>query len=264
VEILTKKRYICKPGKKSSVIINNISVEIQPKASLILGFAGVGLIGPIITNELIHQIEDFQEIGFITSEELPPISVFYEGILKHPFRLLYSPHHNILLGACELPFQSSSAYNDLARTICHWALSDDVNAEEIVIFQGILRRGVVDEFPVYYAGEEEIMEKLNKFGIEKVNKGLIIGPEATMLNEALMNRLNAYVLFTPVQEIPTPEGAAAILEVLNEIFHLSIDTNKLIEQGKEIKTKMLELAQKANQYQQNQLKGSNDNPAYYK
>jgi predicted ATP-grasp superfamily ATP-dependent carboligase len=97
-----------------------------------------------------------------------------------------------------------------------------------------------------------MMETLEKFGLSKVEKGIIVGPEATVLNESLTNKLNAYALFTPVLEIPTPEGAASILDVLSKIYQLEIVTTSLIEQGKEIKAKMLELAQKAQQYQQQQ------------
>ncbi|MFW9897114.1 MAG: proteasome assembly chaperone family protein [Candidatus Thorarchaeota archaeon] len=249
---MVRKEYICEKGKKSTVVIDDLSVQINEGATLVLGFAGIGLIGPIVANTLIEQLTDVKEIGFVTSEYLPPISVFYAGVLKHPFRLLYSPQHNLIIGICEVPFQIPNAYNDLSKTICNWALSEDVKAKEIVIFQGIPQRGIIDEYPVYYAAEEEMMEHLEKYGITKVEKGIIVGPEATVLNEALTNRLQAYALFTPVLEIPTPEGAASILEVLNKIYNLSIDTAALIEQGKEIKAKMLELAQKAQQYQQQQ------------
>ncbi|MBA7541509.1 hypothetical protein ES705_33823 [subsurface metagenome] len=249
---MVQKEYICEKGKRSSIVIDDLTIEIKEGATLILGFAGIGLIGPIVANTLIEQIADVRAIGFVTSEYLPPISVFYAGVLKHPFRLLYSPQHNLIIGICEVPFQVVSAYNDLSKTICNWALSEDVRAKEIVIFQGIPQRGMIDEYPVYYAAEEDMMEHLEKFGISKVEKGIIVGPEATILNEALTNRLHAYALFTPVLEIPTPEGAASILEVLNKIYELKINTASLIEQGKEIKAKMLELAQKAQQYQQQQ------------
>ena len=249
---MVKKEYICAKGKKSSVIIDDLTVEIKEGATFVLGFAGIGLIGPIVANTLIEQLTDIKEIGFITSEYLPPISVFYAGVLKHPFRLLYSQKHNLIVGICEVPFQIPTAYNDLSKTICNWALSEDVRAKEIVIFQGIPQRGIIDEYPVYYAAEEVMMNHLEKFGITKVEKGIIVGPEATVLNEALTNKLHAYALFTPVLEIPTPEGAASILEVLNKMYELTIDTASLIEQGKEIKSKMLELAQKAQQYQQQQ------------
>ncbi len=254
---MVKKEYICDAGKKSKIVIEDLSFQINEGATLILGFAGIGLIGPIVANQLIEQIPDIKEIGFLVSDFLPPISVFYQGVLKHPFRLLYTPQHNIIVGVCEVPFQTPSAYNDLSKTICNWALSDDVKAKEIVIFQGIPQRGIIDDYPVYYAAEAEMIDDLEKHGIQKVEKGIIVGPEATVLNEALTNRLTSYALFTPVLEIPTPEGAAAIIEVLNDIYNLNIETSKLIEEGKEIKAKMLELAQKAQQYQkQQQLPGT--------
>ena len=250
---MVKKEYICEKGKNSKVVIEDISFQIKGGATIILGFAGMGLIGPIITNTLVEQITDIKEIGFITSDLLPPISVFYDGVLKHPFRLYYSPQHNLIIGTSEVPFQLTSAYNDLARTICNWALSEDVKAKEIVVFQGILKQGMIDDFPVYYATEEKLNEIFEKLNLEKFERGIIMGPEATIINEALTNKLNAIALFTNVYQVPTPEGAAAIIEVLNQIYNLNIETSKLIEQGKEIKSKMLELAQKTQQFQQQQL-----------
>ncbi len=249
---MVKKEYICQKGKKSSIIIEDLKTEIKEGASMILGFAGIGLIGPIVANTLIEQISDIKEIGFIISEYLPPISVFYDGVLKHPFRLYYSPMHNLIVGISEVPFQVATAYNDLARTINNWLLSEDVKAKEVVIFQGIPNRGIIDDYPVYYAAEANMIESLEKYELKKVEKGIIVGAEATVLNEALATKLNAYALFTPVLEIPTPEAAAAIIEVLNKIYNLNIETTKLIEEGKEIKAKMLELAEKAQQYQNQQ------------
>ena len=249
---MVKKEYICDKGKRSSIIIEDLKTDIKEGATMILGFAGIGLIGPIVSNALIKQIPDIVEIGFITSEYLPPISVFYEGVLKHPFRIYYSPKHNLIVGVSEVPFQVATAYNDLSKTINNWLLSDDVKAKEVVIFQGIPQRGIIDDYPIYYAAEANMVDTLEKYGIKKVEKGIIVGPEATILNEALSNKLNAYALFAPVLEIPTPEAGAAILEVLNEIYSLNIETSKLIEEGKEIKAKMLELAEKAQQYQKQQ------------
>ncbi|MFX0010558.1 MAG: proteasome assembly chaperone family protein [Candidatus Hermodarchaeota archaeon] len=249
---MVKKEYICEKGKKSTLVIEDLSTVITPNATMILGFAGIGLVGPIVANALIEQIPDIKEIGFVTSEYLPPISVFYQGVLKHPFRIYYTPKFNLIIGIAEVPFQVSTAYNDLAKTINNWLLSEDVKAKEVVIFQGIPQRGIIDDYPVYYAAEEDMIPRFEGYGLQKVEKGIIVGPEATILNEALANRLKAYALFTPVLEIPTPEAGAALLEVLNQIYGLEIKTAKLIEEGKEIKARMLELAEKAQQYQRQQ------------
>ena len=72
---MVKKEYICVKGKRSTLIIEDLQTEIKPGATMILGFAGVGLIGPIVANALIEQLPDIKEIGFVTSEYLPPISV---------------------------------------------------------------------------------------------------------------------------------------------------------------------------------------------
>jgi uncharacterized protein len=259
------KEYVCGSGKKSKVVIEDFSVEIKEGATIFLGLAGVGLIGPIIANTLIDQIPDIQEIGFITSEYLPPISVFYSGELKHPFRIYYSQMYNIIVAICEVPFDIPSAYNDLASTINNWALDEDVMAERLVIFQGIPQKGMIDEFPVYYAAEQELIDELEKYDLKRFQKGIIQGPESSILNETLSNRLDGYALFVPVYQIPTPEGAAAILDVLNNMYEMEIETEPLLEEGKEIKEKMLELAEKAQQYNRKQLTGEEkDYTEYYR
>ncbi|TFF95983.1 MAG: proteasome assembly chaperone family protein, partial [Promethearchaeota archaeon] len=208
------------------------------------------------------QIPDIREIGFITSEFLPPISVFYSGELKHPFRIYYSKMYNIIVAICEVPFEIPSAYNDLAKTINNWALNEDVMAKQLVIFQGVPQKGMIDEFPVYYAAEQDLIDKLEQYDLKKFHKGIIQGPESTILNETLSNRLEGYALFVPVYQIPTPEGAAAILEALNNMYEMEIETESLLEEGKEIKEKMLELAEKAQQYNQKQLSGEGSGKDY--
>jgi uncharacterized protein len=254
---MVPSEYISEKGEKSSIIIDDQSVEIKENPTLILGFAGVGLLGPIIGNTMIEQIDDMKEIGFVTSAYLPPISVFYDGVLKHPFRIFYSARHNVILMICEVPFKISSAYNDLSKTICSWALSE-VKVKDLLVFQGIPKKGMIDEFPVFYAAQDPTVDHLEQKGVEKVEKGIIAGAEATILNEALNNRIKPLALFTPVYQIPTPEGAAAIIDVVNEIYDFNIDTSKLLKEGKKIKDRMMELAEKAQQYKRKQLQDSGE------
>jgi uncharacterized protein len=241
-------------NKKNQLIIEDESIEIRNGATILFGFAGLGLLGPIIANTLIEQIPDMEKLGFVTSEIMSPIAVFYDGVLKHPFRLCYSKQNNLIVGICEIPLQTTNAYDGLSEIICKWALSE--KAREIVTFQGLAQRGIPDEFPVYYAAEEEMIEKLEGNGIKKLKRGIIVGPEATFLNRALTNRIKAYALFTPVSQYPTPEGAASIIEVLNDLYDINIDTSSLIEKGKEIKKKLSDLAEKAQEYRRKQLEGS--------
>jgi uncharacterized protein len=246
---LVKKEYICPPGKESKIVIEDFSIEIKEKSTMILGFAENGLLGTIIVNTIIDQISDMREIGFISNNHLPPISICYNGELKHPFRLYYTPKYNIIIGTCETTFRKSSDYNDLARTICNWLLSEDVNAEEIVMFQSILTKEINKEYPIYYATENNMVEFLENYNIYKVKKGIIRGPEACIINEALTSRLNIYTLFVSIHKIPSLQGTAAIIDVLNKIYCLNINTQKLIEKGKKIESKYLEYINKVRKNQ---------------
>ena len=41
---MVKKEYVCEKGKRSSVVIEDLATEIKEGATLILGFAGIGLL----------------------------------------------------------------------------------------------------------------------------------------------------------------------------------------------------------------------------
>jgi uncharacterized protein len=238
-------------GKNSKIMLEGEKCTFLPDKNhpptFILGFAGVGMIGTILCNELIEQLE-MKQIGYVLSEDLPPITLFYDGILKHPFRLYFQEKYNLLVSICEVPFVPGT-YTDLARTLMSWALKSGI--KDVVCVQGMADRNVFireGPYPVFAAGEAGHLDKIIKNGVEKPPKGLIMGVEAAILNECLNDKLNGAVFLTTANpQIPAPEGAAAILEKLSVIYGFPIKTDKLLEQGTEIKQNLLELAQKTNE-----------------
>ncbi|MHA1820104.1 MAG: proteasome assembly chaperone family protein [Promethearchaeota archaeon] len=209
-------------------------------SAMIVGFLGAGMVGNIVTTQLIEALK-MEQIGYVVTDDLPPIAIFYDGVLKHPFRLYYSKEKQIVVAQCEVPFNKSTTYQDLARLLNDWALN--IGIKEICVIQGIAVGGIPENSPVYLAAEEEIMGKLLKVkGIETLPQGLVLGPEAAILNECLNNRLDGYALLTPVaQEIPWPSAAVAVIEKLNQIYKLDVSVQKLIDEDKAIKEKLMEL-----------------------
>ena len=175
---------------------------------------------------------------------------FYDGILKHPFRLYYCEEKNIVVGQCEVPFNKSSTYQDLARLLSDWALK--IGIDEVCTIQGLPGpQGSIppEDPPVYIAAEKEIIDRLKgKSGVQILPQGLVLGPEAALLNEGLSNRLNCYALLVPVsQQLPSPDGASAVINELNKIYDLDIQTTKLLEDAQKIREKLMELNQKTQQ-----------------
>jgi uncharacterized protein len=235
-------------GKTSKIVISDENcpfIKGEGKVpQFILGFAGTGMVGTIVVNELIEQLE-MKQIGYVLSEALPPITLFYDGVLKHPFRIYYKENVDLLVSICEVPFLPGT-YTDLARTLMSWALH--MGIEDVICIQGMADENVFARegpFPVYAAAEETILAKILEFDVKRPPKGLIMGAEAAILNECLNNQLNGAVFLTPANpKIPTPEGAAAVLERIGKIYGYQLKTGDLITQGGQIKSSLLELAQK--------------------
>jgi len=157
-------------GKNSRIVIEDEECKIFEEGTeppkFILGFTGAGLVGTIVTNELIKQM-DMRQIGYVLSEDLPPITIFYEGILKHPFRLYYSDEQNILVSICEIPFVSG-AYSDISRTLMDFALKNGI--KDIICVQGLADKSFLPnekEVKIFAAGEKKAMDRLDKYDLNK-------------------------------------------------------------------------------------------------
>jgi len=250
---LNEENLACIPARDCKLVASEEKIKLVKTKNkhpvFIVGFLGAGLVGNIVVSELVNQLK-MDQIGFVNTVDLPPIAIFYDGILKHPFRLYYSEKHSIVLAQCEVPFSKSSTYQDLARLLSDWALK--IGIDEVCTIQGI--SGPEDAFPpvnppVYVAAESEILERLKKeSGVQILPRGLVLGPEAALLNEGLSNRLNCYALLVPVSpQIPSPDGASAIIHELNKIYSLNIQTTQLMEDAQKIRDKLMELNQKTQQ-----------------
>ncbi len=242
----------CRPGRYSEIVMEEDYAEnFTPKnPTFILGFANVGLIGSICANTLIEQLK-MPQISHVLSDKFPPVAVFYDGILKQPFRIYNSKEHDLIVSFCEIPL-ASRYFTDIAQTLMVWALN--VGVKEVVLLQGIASEMPSDENPVYCAAKQVVQENLAKHGIQILPKGVLFGLEAAILNVCLNSKLEGHVLMTPVNpQIPSPEGAAAILEKLNQIYGLNLKTDELKEEGAKIKKKLMEMA---TQVQQQQMRDS--------
>lgn len=241
-----QEREGCMKPKNSKIIEEKVDIIKGKHPALILGFLGAGLVGNIVATELINQLK-MEQIGYVITEDLPPIAIFYDGVLKHPFQIYYSAEKNIVVAQCEVPFNKSSTYRDLARLITDWALKNNIT--ELCSIQGIADDSFPEENPVYVAAEKEIIDKLLKTsGVEVLPRGLVLGPEAAVLNECLNNKLDGYALLTPVnRQLPWPNGAAAIIEKLNLIYSLGVPVDHLVSDAKTIREKLQELNNKTNE-----------------
>jgi uncharacterized protein len=211
---------------------------------MIGGFVGAGLVGAIAANHIVDQM-DMEQIAFVKSKYLPPAAVFTEGSLRHPFRIYSNVEGTLCVMLCEVPLKSEGLYS-IASTVVDWAQSKGV--EEIVVLEGFPVKNLPKERKSFCAAEEQKCKELEKVGIETLKRGLIGGIAGSVLNECMTNQIIGVSLVTPgMAYAPDPEGAAQLLNSVNDAYGLNVDTSELLDRAEDIKRRLKEIAQKYRQ-----------------
>ncbi|MBD3188035.1 hypothetical protein GF325_14455 [Candidatus Bathyarchaeota archaeon] len=242
-------------SEKDAKYMSKIDMEggVADDAVLVVGIANAGLVGNISSDYIIDKLQ-MKEIGYMNCTKFPPVAVFLDGKVKHPFRLYADSTTNPakrLVAVSEVPLQKESLH-DLAH-----ALMDHVSGlgvTTVVTLIGILV-DIVDEIVVLYASDDGMKSRLDEIeSIKPIPKGMTFGMEALILNEAIERDINGLALIAPVQKhIPATGSAAKLIEALNEIFpFFNIDVEDLLERDEQIKSKLQELAEQIRN-QQNKM-----------
>ena len=205
---------------------------------LIEGFPGIGLVGNIASQQMIDEL-DMGYVGSIDSRYFPPIAVLYEGLINMPVRIYESVEHNLVIVVSDIPINPSVSY-DVSKALVEWAKS--INVKEIVSIAGIATMG--EERKVFGAATDEVMLERIKDKVELFQMGTISGISGSVMGECLVNEIPAISLLGATQsQNPDPRAAVVVIEVLNSLYDLSIDTESLIGQAEQIEVEMQKLAE---------------------
>lgn len=228
------------------VEIPEVNIVETEKAELkeplvILGFAGAGLVGGIAVSHIIDQLK-MKKIAHVQSRYMPPAVVFMDGQLRHPFRI-YSNDEGKLCGIiCEIPLRSDGLYQ-IASSLLDWV--DEKGVKELVVLEGIPVRGIPKKRKAFCAAEPEKRKECEEKGVKMISAGIISGIVGTILNECLTRKITGVAFLAPaVAFMPDPEGAAVLIDTLNNVYDLKVETEPLLKKAEEIKQKLKEVAKR--------------------
>ncbi|MEA3281060.1 MAG: proteasome assembly chaperone family protein [Euryarchaeota archaeon] len=202
------------------------------------GFPGVGLVGNIASQQIIDEL-NMKYLGAINSKHFPPVAMLLEGRVNMPVRIYESMEKEMIVVVSDIPIHPSIAYI-VSKSIVDWATS--VNARQIVSIAGM---PVVGADPIVFgaATTEEGLESIRD-EVEIFQMGSISGIAGSIMTECFTRKLPAISLLGSTSDPnPNPIAAAAVLKVLNNLYDLSIDTERLIKQAEEIELEMQKLAE---------------------
>jgi uncharacterized protein len=218
--------------------------NLEKPATLIVGFPDTGLVGVIGVSYLVSKL-GLDEVGGIDSPHFPPIAVIQNGILRHPIRIFSSKKLGIIYTELTFTPEISSI---LIPVIVDYARIKGFDM--IIGLTGIAKPNRLDavELITYYVSSLGRVELLEKAGAKIFENGILIGPYALLLKEAMRKRIPAHVLLTEsFLEFPDPEAAAVGLTTLSKIIGIEIDVGELLQQAEMIRLRARDLMRRTSQ-----------------
>jgi uncharacterized protein len=212
------------------------------KPILIEGFPGLGLVGTISASYLIEKLK-MEPLGYISSNQFPPIVAVHNYKPLFPARLYYSKKHDIIVFVSEFVVPISLV-NELAEKIYEFARKNKVS--QIISLGGIPIKGEQDE--VYaITSIPKLSEKIEKIPTVKlIKEGATTGVTAVLLAKGAIDNYPVISLLAESKEgYMDPKAAAMVLEVLNKLINIKIDTTALEEEAKLIDNQVKSIIGKA-------------------
>ncbi len=193
--------------------------------TIIIGFPGVGLIGPIVTEFLIDHLKT-EQIGTFVYTELPPTAAIHKGKLVYPMSVHYSTQHNTIilytiLNMKKVEWTVANAISDMAK---------ELQAKEIICIDGA---NVVNEedAQIYVFGNEKILAA----GAKPLEESVVTG----MSGALLLTQPNVNCIFaTTHSEMPDSKAAADVVKFLDKYMNLEVDYKPLLEQAQQFEDKL--------------------------
>jgi uncharacterized protein len=242
---------------------------------LIAGFPGPGLVGSISTSYIINRLH-MEQIACVESDFIVPGVIYAEGKLRHPFRLYSNEEGSVCVLVCEAPIMIQGMHSVL-DTVTKWALNNKV--KQVMVLDGIAAEGIpnLKRTPIIMSSDGEVAdaasliqdieepkdkEALAGYDSERniyPTTAYIGGLAGGLLSSCLSNGLASKALFiSSTRGIPDPEGAAILLESIDQITDnksLEIDTQHLRKQGVALRARMEKIIQSLRGQQQQPQEG---------
>ncbi len=213
-------------------------LEINVK-TIIIGFPGMGLAGAIAAQHISEKL-DLETIGFIEGTVIPPVAVFLDGYLRHPYRIMGKKGLDIAVFIGESIVSPEGAFY-IAKAVMDWA--EKHGAKEIIVLDGFPFLDPSDESKVYLVAEPEIKEKVEKLNIPPLKSGYIKGFAGAILNKTMISSVDGFAFLVGTRpDLPDPGGAAQLINTVNSYKGIDINVETLVEQSESIKKKLSELA----------------------
>jgi len=221
------------------------------EGTIIEGFPGIGLVGPIAATYLIDYLE-MDQICALDSENFPPTSMVYAHKPKFPARIYANKEHKIALFLSEFT-PSQELHRPIARKLLDWAREQQ--CRRFICLEGLPMDTESDggseekrRIEVYGVGStDRARGEIEKAKIQHLEMGMIYGISGVLLNEGRWTNFDVIALLAEAYTVmPDALASARLIEALDRLIpEIKIDTKPLLEQSKKFEEHLKVLRKQA-------------------
>jgi uncharacterized protein len=228
--------------------------------TLIEGFPGLGLVGPMAISYIIDKL-GMEYVGYLESEDFPPLISIHHKVPMPPIRVYVSDKYKIVTIFAEFAIPMELIYN-LSSSV--YKFIKDNGVTRMFSIGGIPKLDAKDVI-FALASTPELIKSADKAGLKTIEEGVATGVSALLLSSATQDGFSDLSILVPItQNIIDPKYAEQAIKILNTLLLLKIDTKELENEAKTVESKIQEMIKKHTESHENYKQAISDSgPSMY-
>lgn len=249
-----------------------VEKKIKPKNPiLIVGLPGIGNIGRVVVGYLVHKLK-VERFAQLFSPFFFPFVLIHNNavhVLRNEFYYYKNPKGNDLIFLIgDVQTYDPKAHYEVAGKIVDFVQS--LSVKKIITIGGF-GTGLLTEKPKVYGivSNPELISEYKKYNINfdvggKI--GTIVGAAGLIVGLGSIKGIDGIVLLGETTGMPIltdPASAEAVLEVLQKMINIKVDTSELSEKAKSMHAFIKKLEEIQNQAVEQMQKGKKSEELKY-
>lgn len=227
--------------------------------TLIEGFPGMGLVGTIAAKYLVEKLK-FEQIGHMDSDIFVPLIRIHKGIPRYPSRIYVKEEKKLVVLISEQIIPRNLTHH-FGESIIEWVKTKGI--QRIISLAGINTGDPKDQTIYGIASNVKSKKVLEENKISVIKEGITTGVTALMLLELRDEQIEAISIMGTVSIGADYKAAANLLQKLNQILQLNIDTEPLLKEAKETEKELLNQFEKMRESHETVQKLEDKSPLMY-
>lgn len=212
------------------------------------GFPGAGLVGPMAISYIIEK-QKMQYIGFVESDEFPPLIAIHNDRPMPPIRIYMSDKSKLLTILAEFAIPLEVTY-EISKTIYEFLKANGIS--KIISISGIpsSQQNIDEETVFVIASNDTLLKEATKAGMKPVGEGVSTGVSALMMLFSTQEKMADVNLLVPVNPaLLDPKYAELAILNLNKLLKLNVDIGELDKEAKMVESKLRDLLKRSRDMQ---------------